>query len=70
MLQYNTQKGKFRSIPLKDYNFRYISYQCYLTYMWGTHESMTCGANDIYLKLQSFNGIDPVIPKKPILEVS
>ena len=29
--------------------------------MWGSHESMTCGANGIYLKLQSFNGIDPII---------
>jgi hypothetical protein len=38
--------------------------------MWDPHKSMTCEANGIYLKLQSFNGIDPVIPKKPILEVS
>jgi hypothetical protein len=31
--------------------------------MWDPHESMTCGANGIYLKLQSFNGIGPIIPK-------
>jgi hypothetical protein len=30
--------------------------------MWGPHESMTCGGNGIYLKLQPFNGIDPIIP--------
>jgi hypothetical protein len=30
--------------------------------MWGSHESMTFGVNGIYLKLQSFNGIDPIIP--------
>jgi hypothetical protein len=23
----------------------------YLTYMWGSHESMTCGVNGIYLTL-------------------
>jgi hypothetical protein len=37
-------------------------YHCYLTYMWGLHEWMTCKINDIYLKLQSFNDIDPIIP--------
>jgi hypothetical protein len=32
--------------------------------MYGSHESMICGANSIYLKLQSFNGIDPIIQRK------
>jgi hypothetical protein len=27
------------------------------------HESITCGANVIYLKLQSFNGINLIISK-------
>jgi hypothetical protein len=30
--------------------------------MWGSHKSITCGVNGIYLNLQSFNGIDPIIP--------
>jgi hypothetical protein len=31
------------------------SYHCYLTYMW---------VHGIYLKFRSFNGIDPIVPKK------
>jgi hypothetical protein len=52
------KQEKFGSVSLKDYNFRYIYiYHCYLTYMWGSHESMTCGADDMYLKLQYVGGL-------------
>jgi hypothetical protein len=55
----NTNLEKFKSVPLKDCNFRYIYiYHCYLTYLWSSHESMTCEVNCIYLTLQSFNAID------------
>jgi hypothetical protein len=30
--------------------------------MWSSHELMIWGVNGIYLKLQYFNGIDPIIP--------
>jgi hypothetical protein len=30
--------------------------------MWGSHESMTCGVNGIYLNFGSFNGMHPIIP--------
>jgi hypothetical protein len=39
-------------------------YHCYLTYTWGSYESMTCVINDIYLTLKSFNDIIPIIPKQ------
>lgn len=32
--------------------------------MWGPYEAMACGANGIYLKLQSFNDINPIIQRK------
>jgi hypothetical protein len=59
------KQEKFGSVPLKDYNFRYISLLSHLY----VRESMTCGVNDIYLKLQSFNDIDPVIQKNNYLYI-
>jgi hypothetical protein len=29
--------------------------------MWGSHESMTCGVNGMYLNFGSFNGMHPII---------
>jgi hypothetical protein len=63
----NTNLEKFKSVPLKDCNYIYIYiyiYHCYLTYLWSSHESMTCEVNCIYLTLQSFNAMDPIIKKK------
>jgi hypothetical protein len=53
----NFIKG-FGSIPLKDPKFRYISLQ--VNDMWGSHESMICVVNGIYLTFGSFNGMDPI----------
>jgi hypothetical protein len=44
--------GKFGSVLLKDI------YHHYLTDMWGSHESMMCGLDGIYLTLAFFNGTD------------
>jgi hypothetical protein len=35
----------------------------------GPHESITCGVYGIYLKFGSFNGIDPIVPKKQRLPI-
>jgi hypothetical protein len=56
------KKGKFRSIPLKDHHFESIPLLSHL-YV-SPHESMTCEVHGIYLKFGSFNGIDPIVPKK------
>jgi hypothetical protein len=53
----NRNLWKFRSIPLKDHKVRYIPLQ--VNDMWGSHESMTCGFNGIYLIFGSFNGMNP-----------
>ena len=34
----------------------------YLTDMWGSHESMTCGSDGIYLTFGSFNGTNLIFP--------
>jgi hypothetical protein len=52
--------GKFGSIPLKDHHFGSIPLLSHLHV--GPHESMTCGVHGIYLKFESFNGIDPIVP--------
>jgi hypothetical protein len=49
-------------IPLKDHHFGSIPLPSHLHV--GPHESMTCGVHGIYLKFGSFNGIDPIVPKK------
>jgi hypothetical protein len=49
-------------IPLKKISrFRYMPLQ--VNDMWGSHESMTCGVNGIYLNFGFFNGMHPIIPK-------
>jgi hypothetical protein len=32
--------------------------------MWGSHESMTCGDNGIYLNFGPFNSMHPIIPSR------
>jgi hypothetical protein len=32
--------------------------------MWGSHESMTCEFNGIYLNFGSFNGMHPIISSR------
>ena len=56
---YNNFFRKFGFISIKDYNFRYISLSSHLHM--DSHESMMCEINGIYIKLQFFNGIDPII---------
>ena len=34
--------------------------------MWGSHESMICGSDDIYLTLGSFSDTNPIFPKRGI----
>jgi hypothetical protein len=49
-------------IPLKDHHFESIPLLSHLHV--GSHESMTCEVHGIYLKFGSFNGIDPIVPRK------
>jgi hypothetical protein len=56
------KKRKFGFIPLKDHNFGSIPLISHLHV--SPHESMTYGVHGIYLKFGSFNGIDPIVPKK------